>query len=349
MSGTQENGIVSSSPQQRDHDLSPKSSEGGRESRDISPTKGKHDSSSAKKRRKKPRNIYVSPQKLRLLRQKQKEREEHKKKVGLADAMTGDGIHYGSASQDQVNNAFEEDFGPLLRGEVVVVEDTQSSANSVAAAVDLLLGTAMGEIGLEDIKKEDEEGASINMDEIGTEKGEGDIKDMPHIHGNMSPVISLQHGIVDSSLQAPSKERVKGGSPSYQLLAEAEKDCEKHHQATEGEELVDARSEVRKITPLMKESVLRVPIRNLDQTDDEGTSRSGSQSPVESADELDHSGPMGLEILDDTETYLSRPIERRLSFGPDDELQERIARGIVTVSNCEEEDEEEDVVMVNCL
>lgn len=346
-------GIANSSPQQPGHDSSPKPSTGSRDSSPASSIKGKHhESSSTKKRRKKPRNIYVTPQKLRLLRQKQKEREEHKKKVGLADAMTGDGIHYGS-SQDSVNNAFEEDFGPLLRGEAVVIEDTQSSANSLDVAVDLLLETALGEIGLSDIKKEEGDGVIINDVGIDAYREEDDTKDIIYVERNLSPPISSPSKELSLDAPAGSQEITGGGSPSYQLLAEAEKGFEKHEQANDEETAVSESSpEAQKIMPLMKESVIHVPIRKLTQTGDEEVPHSRRSVSILSTvshesqfqAELSVARPLGLEILDDPETYLSRPIERRLSFGPDHELQERIAKGATTVTDLEEGG---DVIMVN--
>jgi hypothetical protein len=333
--------ISGSSPQQPGHDSSPKSSEGGRESRDTSPStsqKGKHDLSSSAKmlskaRRKKPRNIYISPQKQRLLRQKQREREEYRRKVGLSDSMAGNGIPFDSIIQDQVNNAFEEDFGPLLRGEVVVVDGAQTPLNLVEAAVDLLLGTAMGGIEIEDIRKEDEDAANTIMREIDADEERDDSKFLSHVDEPLSPIIVSQNCTVDSSLQAPNsnEDRAKGGSPSYQLLAEAEKDCEKHDQTTEVEATSDSNPEARKITPLIKESVRHVPVHNSEQTDDEdGASCSESQSSASSTDELEVSDQLDQldpEVLEDAETYPSRPIGRRLSLGPDGELQKQVARG----------------------
>lgn len=352
-------GITNSSPQQPqqpDHDSSPKPSTASRDSSPASSIKGKHhESSSAKKRRKKPRNIYVTPQKLRILRQKQKEREEHKKKIGLADAMTGDGIRYGSASQDSVNNAFEEDFGPLLRGELVVIEDAQISASSLDVAVNLLLDTALGDIGLTDIKKEDGEAAVADEVELDAHKEDDEARDIYHTDANFSPVIASLHNVNESSLDAltRSKEVVKGGSPSYQLLAEAETGFGGHDSVDEEETFaIDSSPEVQKIMPLMKESVLRIPLRKLAQQNEGEVPRSrrsvsthsvtshGSQFRAESPEVRQPR----LEILDDPEAYLNRPLPRRLSFGPDDELQERIARGIVNVA-----DQEEDIVMVNFL
>lgn len=301
----------------------------------------------SKARRKKPRNIYISPQKQRLLRQKQREREEYRRKVGLSDSMAGNGIPFDSTIQDQVNNAFEEDFGPLLRGEVVVVDGAQTPVNLVEAAVDILLGTAMR--GIEIIKKEDEDANTI-MREIDADEERDGPKFLSHVDEPLSPIIVSQNCTVDSSLQAPNinEDRAKGGSPSYQLLTEAEKDCEKHDQTTEVEAISDSNPVARKITPLIKESVRHVPVHNSEQTDDEdGASCSESQSSASSTDELEVSDQLDQldpEVLEDAENYPSRPIGRRLSLGPDGELQKQVARGSSNVPS-----RGEDVFMVSLI
>lgn len=340
-------GIADSSPQQPDHDSSPKPSATSRDSSPANSIKSKHhDLLSAKKRRKKPRNIYVTPQKQRLLRLKQKEREENKKKVSLADAIIGDGIQYGSASLDSVNNAFEEDFGPLLRGDKV------ENVNPLDVAVDLLLGTALGGIGLDRVNAEG--GADINKIDITAGGESGDADNTLHAEGDPPPVLTSLLSAKEPSLDAPISSGIKGGSPSCQLLAEAEKDSEKHDHASEDEAAdIDSSPETERIMPLMKESVVRVPSRNLfQQIDIEGmphlrrsvsilsTASRGSKFQAKSP-ELK---PSGLEILDDPEVYLSRPLERRLSLGPDLQLQEHVARG---VANVPDHKENEDMVMVD--
>lgn len=477
-----------------------------------------------KKRRKKPRNIYVTPQKQRLLRLKQKEREENKKKV-LPDVMIGDDVDYSSASLESINNAFEEDFGRMLRGEAV--EDTQVPTNPLDVAVDLLLGTALGGVALEkavteeadinevDIDAGGEEGFAVNTrsaeeegcvadddpihveregsvsgygslymggegvtddgplhvereesvvgdgplrmervasvtDEplhVGVDGGvadeplrterEGDAVDGPlhtesersivddslrtererstsddplrvereksvaddplHMEreksiaddlprmerersviddllhteieksvaddtlcadGGLSPVLTSLFSAKESSLDAPigGGEKFNGGSPSCQLLAEAEKNSEKHdHNSEEEVAGIGSSPEVQRIIPLVKESVVRVPGHDLFQQisveETQGPWRSASilsvasdgPQPRPGSPEL---GLPGLETLDNQDAYMGRPLERCLSFGPDHELQEHIARGLDSVPN-HKEDGDEDMVMVD--
>lgn len=359
-------GVADLSP---DHDSSPKLST---TSRDFSPTRNfkikPHDMLSVKKRRKKPRNIYVTPQKQRLLRLKQKEREENKKKLGLADAMVDDNIHYGSASLGSINNAFEEDFGRLLRGEAV-----ETPANPLDVAVDLLLGTALGGIALDNVKTEGE--ANIDKIDIDPYKEGGGADEGLRVEEDLSPVPTSLLSANESSLDAPIADgkEVKGGSPSCQLLAEAENDSEKHDYASEletadekhdhagelGAADIDSTLEVQKIMPLMKESVVRVPSRNFfQQINVEEAERSQrsvsilsagsheSQSRSQSRPKSPELESSGVEVLEDQEAYLSRPLERRLSFGPDYELQEHIAKGLADVPTCNE-NENEDMVMVD--
>lgn len=344
-------GIADLSP---DHDSSPKPST---TSRDSSPARSfkikPHDLLSVKKRRKKPRNIYITPQKQRLLRLKQREREENRKKINLADAMVDDNVRYGSTSLECINNAFEEDFGRLLRGEAV--EDTQVLANPLDVAVDLLLGTALGGIALDNVKAEGE--AKTEKIDIDTYGG-GHDDDTLHMEEDLSPVPTSLLNAKEASLDTPiaDGEKIKGGSPSCQLLAEAENDSEKHDYATELETAdTDSSPEVRRIMPLMKESVVRIPSRNLfQQMNVEGTQRSRRSVSILSATSHQSQfrpkspelGLSGLEVLEDQEAYLSRPLERRLSFGPDYELQEHIANGLANVPICKE-DENEDMVMVD--
>lgn len=344
-------GVADLSP---DHDSSPKPSATSRDSSPASSFKIKpHDLLSVKKRRKKPRNIYITPQKQRLLRLKQREREENRKKINLADAMVDDSVRYGSTSLESINNAFEEDFGRLLRGEAI--EDTQVLANPLDVAVDLLLGTALGGIALDNVKTEGE--ANIEKIDIDT-YGEGHgADDTLRVEEDRSPVPTSLLSAKEPSLDTPiaDGEKIKGGSPSYQLLAEAENDSEKHDHASEMETAdTDLSPEVRRIMPLMKESVARIPSRNLfQQMNVEGTQRSRRSVSILSATSHESQfrpkspelGPTGLEVLEDQEAYLSRPLERRLSFGPDYELQEHIANGLADVPTCKE-NENEDMVMV---
>lgn len=426
--------IVNSPPQQPDHGLSPKPST---TSRDTSPTgsiKSKHhDLSCVKKRRKKPRNIYVTPQKQRLLRLKQKEREENKKKVGLPDAMTGDDIDYSSASLESINNAFEEDFGRMLRGEAV--EDIQTPANPLDVAVDLLLGTALRGITLDKVVTEE---ANINGIDVSAEGGGGAADDNPlsveregsiplraeregsitggdalrverersvvdhdtpraemersvdddplrvgggditsggpprvemkrsvadggpirveregsvvddtlRAEGDLSPVLL---GAKESSLDTPigSGEKFNGGSPSCQLLAEAEKDSEKHDHVSEEEAAdIDPSPEAQRIVPLTEESVVRISIEETQSPRRSASIISAASGGSQFRPKSPEAGPPRLEILNDPDAHVSRLLERRLSFGPDYKLQEHIARGLDGVPN-HKEDGNEDMVMVD--
>lgn len=484
---------IANSPPQPDHDSSPKPLTMSRDSSPTNSIKSKHhDLSCVKKRRKKPRNIYVTPQKQRLLRLKQKEREENKKKV------LPDDVEYSSASLESINNAFEEDFGRMLRGEAV--EDTQTPANPLEVAVDLLLGTALGGVALEkaiteeanideiDIGTGGEEGFAVDTQSVEGERcaddddpihveregsvsgygplhvemggvaddgplhveREGSVADdpspvemegsvtdeplrierersasddplhvereksvpdaPPHVEmegsvadetlrmekeksiaddpplmerersviddplrtereesvaddnlradGGLSPVLTSLLSAKESSLDAPigSGEKFNGGSPSCQLLAEAEKNSENHDHASEEEVSgIDSGPEVQRIIPQVKESVVRVPGRDLfQQISVEETQRprrsasilsaasAGSQSRPKSPEP----GLLRLEALEGQDVYMGRPLERHLPFGPDYELQEHIARGLDSVPN-HKEDGDEDMVMVD--
>lgn len=112
-------------------------------------------SSARKPRRKKPRNPHIPPQKQRQLRKKQRERVQKKREAPYSSP----GTTATSGQPPASNNAFEEDFGPLLRGEMAASdppEDDQVDASLVEATADFLLdAVSMGDFSASKPEREE--------------------------------------------------------------------------------------------------------------------------------------------------------------------------------------------------